>query len=126
MRVVAYAVAGRDGQGSMAIVVADGGRTDDALQMSHGEPHEMLRALIIGLTILHLGPGVAFIAVAFGCDATRPLLGAVCQTSPFATFLGITLAAWAIMVAGTVVVVLLRRSPGYRAADNDVGSPDSG
>ncbi len=85
----------------------------------------MLRALIVGLTILHLGPGLAFIAIAFGCDATQPLLGAVCQTSAFGAFLGITLAAWAIMVAGAIVVVVLRRSPQLRVADDDVGSPDS-
>lgn len=28
----------------------------------------MLRALVYGLAILHLGPGIAFALVAFGCD----------------------------------------------------------
>jgi hypothetical protein len=75
----------------------------------------VLRALIFGLTILHLGPGVAFVALAFGCDAVQPLLGAVCQRSPLSVFLGITVSVWTILGAATVAVATLRRHSEPRA-----------
>ena len=46
----------------------------------------MLRALIYGLAILHLGPGLAFAVLAFGCDPSLPWLGPVCQTDTIRTF----------------------------------------
>jgi threonine/homoserine/homoserine lactone efflux protein len=65
----------------------------------------MLRALIYGLTILHLGPGFAFAVVAFGCDTLDPALGAICQQDTFALFIKLTLAAWTVMIA----VLLLKK-----------------
>lgn len=69
----------------------------------------MLRALLYGLAILHLGPGIAFAVLAFGCDPSRPILGAVCQGSTLAVFLGLTLAFWLLLGAGTAVMLLIRR-----------------
>lgn len=58
----------------------------------------MLRALIYGLTILHLGPGFAFAVVAFGCDSDMSILTQVCQPNTFAAFVKLTLCAWGMMV----------------------------
>jgi hypothetical protein len=69
----------------------------------------MLRALLYGLAILHLGPGLAFAVLAFGCDPSRPILGAVCQGSTLAVFLGLTMVFWLLLGAGTAVMLLLRR-----------------
>lgn len=86
----------------------------------------MLRALIFGLTILHLGPGMAFIALAFGCDTRQSLLGAVCQRSPLSSFLGITVVAWIILGVGTIVVAMLRRRSKPGVAQGDAGGPSTG
>jgi hypothetical protein len=48
----------------------------------------MLRTLLYGLAILHLGPGIAFAVLAFGCDPSQPLLGAICQKDAISAFLG--------------------------------------
>ena len=69
----------------------------------------MLRALLYGLAILHLGPGIAFAVLAFGCDPARPILGVVCQGNTLAVFLGLTLALWLVLGAGTAVVLARRR-----------------
>ena len=39
--------------------------------------------------ILHLGPGIAFAVLAFGCDPSRPVLGLVCQGNALKVFLGL-------------------------------------
>lgn len=67
----------------------------------------MLRGLIYGLAILHLGPGFAFVVVAFGCDTVNPLLGEICQQSSFAVFIKRTLAAWAVMMAGLLLKIFV-------------------
>ncbi len=69
----------------------------------------MLRGLIYGLAILHLGPGFAFAVVAFGCDTVNPLLGEVCQQDIFAVFIKLTLAAWAVMIAGLLLKILVTK-----------------
>ena len=69
----------------------------------------MLRALLYGLAILHLGPGIAFAVLAFGCDPSRPMLGVVCQGNTLAVFLGLTLALWLVLGVGTAVVLAYRR-----------------
>jgi hypothetical protein len=69
----------------------------------------MLRALLYGLAILHLGPGIAFAVLAFGCDPSRPILGLVCQGNALKVFLGLTLVFWLLLGAGTAVMLLLRR-----------------
>lgn len=67
----------------------------------------MLRGLIYGLTILHLGPGFAFAVVAFGCEDAFSLLQAVCQQDAFAAFIKLTLAAWGVMIAALVLKILV-------------------
>jgi hypothetical protein len=77
----------------------------------------MLRALLYGLAILHLGPGIAFAVMAFGCDPSQPVLGVVCRGNTLAVFLSLTLALWLMLGAGTAVAIALRR----RAAKGATG-----
>lgn len=56
----------------------------------------MLRILLYALAILHLGPGLAFAALAFGCG-DPPWLGDLCGPSEIRSFLWLTLALWALM-----------------------------
>lgn len=69
----------------------------------------MLRALIYGLTILHLGPGFAFAVLAFGCDSFNPALGDFCTGNQLKTFAWLTLGAWVILIAGYIVWQALAR-----------------
>ena len=69
----------------------------------------MLRALIYGLAILHLGPGLAFAVLAFGCDPSLPWLGPVCQTDTLRTFGVLTLVFWLMLSAGAVALLALQR-----------------
>ena len=69
----------------------------------------MLRALLYGLAILHLGPGLAFAVLAFGCDPSLPWLGPVCQSDTLRTFLVLTLVFWLMLSAGAVAVLALKR-----------------
>jgi hypothetical protein len=67
----------------------------------------LLRGLIYGLTILHLGPGFAFAVVAFGCEDAFSFLQAVCQQGAFAVFIKLTLAAWGVMISALVLKILV-------------------
>ena len=69
----------------------------------------MLRALIYGLAILHLGPGLAFAVLAFGCDPSLPWLGPVCQTNTLRTFLVLTLVFWLMLTLGAAAQLALKR-----------------
>jgi hypothetical protein len=69
----------------------------------------MLRALLYGLAILHLGPGIAFAVLAFGCDPTQPLLGALCRRDTIGAFIGLTLSFWLLLGAGAVASAAMRR-----------------
>ena len=69
----------------------------------------MLRALIYGLAILHLGPGLAFAVLAFGCDPSLPWLGPVCQKDTLGTLLLLTLVFWLMLSAGAVALLALKR-----------------
>lgn len=69
----------------------------------------MLRALIYGLTILHLGPGFAFSVVAFGCDASFPALQNICQKDAFAAFIQLTLMAWAVLIIGLLLKIYITK-----------------
>ena len=69
----------------------------------------MLRALIYGLAILHLGPGLAFAVLAFGCDSSLPWLGPVCQKDTLGTLLLLTLVFWLMLSAGAVALLALQR-----------------
>lgn len=69
----------------------------------------MLRALIYGLTILHLGPGFAFAVVAFGCDDTFAALQNICQKDAFAAFVQLTLIAWAVLIVGLLLKIYISK-----------------
>lgn len=62
----------------------------------------MLRALITGLAILHLGPGFAFALLAFGCEQPPLLPGDLCTRSSLSAFLLLTLVAWLVLVLGVL------------------------
>lgn len=70
----------------------------------------MLRALITGLAILHLGPGFAFALLAFGCDQPPLLPGGLCTRSSLSSFLMLTLLAWVVLVFGVLAFKWARRS----------------
>jgi hypothetical protein len=69
----------------------------------------VLRALIYGLTILHLGPGFAFSVVAFGCDDTFSALQNICQKDAFAAFIQLTLIAWAVLIVGLLLKIYITK-----------------
>lgn len=69
----------------------------------------MLRGLIYGLSILHLGPGFAFAVVAFGCDGTAPALESICQQHTFAAFIKLTLSAWAVMITALLLKIFMTK-----------------
>lgn len=69
----------------------------------------MLRALIYGLAILHLGPGFAFVVVAFGCDGMNPMFDPICQQDTFAAFIKLTLMAWGIMIVGLLLKIYITK-----------------
>lgn len=69
----------------------------------------MLRALIYGLAILHLGPGFAFVVVAFGCDGMNPMFDLICQQDTFAAFIKLTLMAWGIMIVGLLLKIYITK-----------------
>jgi len=71
----------------------------------------MFRKLLVGLALLHLGPGAAFALLAFGCDGNAPALaGGICGKGVFAAFAGLTLLAWLVMGLGLAAVHLLHRA----------------
>jgi hypothetical protein len=72
----------------------------------------MLRALLYGLAILHLGPGIAFALLAFGCEGANPYLGAICGRNIFSLFALLTAGGWLILSLGLVAMHLLRRARG--------------
>jgi hypothetical protein len=75
----------------------------------------MLRILFHALAVLHLGPGIAFALLAFGCDGADPALGAVCSAmSPMKFFVVVTLVSWVLL--GAVSALFLRRRPAPAAA----------
>lgn len=70
----------------------------------------MLRILFHALAVLHLGPGIAFALLAFGCDDGAPVLGAACSaTSPMRFFILVTLVSWVLL--GIASALYLRRHP---------------
>ena len=70
----------------------------------------MLRILFHALAVLHLGPGIAFALLAFGCDGLDPALGSAWSaTSPMRFFGVVTLVGWGVL--GTISALMLRRRP---------------
>lgn len=77
----------------------------------------MLRILFHALAVLHLGPGIAFALLAFGCDGVEPALGGLCAAaSPMKFFIVVTLVSWVLL--GAVSALILRRGGRSPAADN--------
>jgi len=72
----------------------------------------MLRVLFHALAVLHLGPGIAFALLAFGCEGAEPALGGLCGASPLRFFLVATAAGW--VVLGAASALILRRGGGSR------------
>ena len=70
----------------------------------------MLRALIYAITLLHLGPGVAFALLAFGCDGDPPAIGEVCRNGTFASFAALTAGGWIVMGTGFGAVYLVNKA----------------
>jgi len=70
----------------------------------------MMRSLFYGLTVLHLGPGIAFGLLAFGCERPAPALGAVCSMGALGSFALLTVGSWLILSAGLASVQLVRRA----------------
>ena len=71
---------------------------------------EMLRALVYGLTILHLGPGIAFALLAFGCEEPEPYLRFICGKDALASFAMLSVGAWAVLLVGLAAVSLVQRA----------------
>ncbi|WP_018985434.1 hypothetical protein [Methylophilus methylotrophus] len=69
----------------------------------------MLRGLIYGLSILHIGPGFSFAVVAFGCDGNASSAGleSICQQDTFAAFIKLTLAAWGVMITLLMLKIII-------------------
>jgi hypothetical protein len=57
----------------------------------------MLRILFHALAVLHLGPGIAFGLLAFGCDGVEPALGGLCGGSPMRFSVVATLVGWVVL-----------------------------
>jgi hypothetical protein len=58
----------------------------------------LFRLIVHALAILHLGPGIAFAVLAFGCDGANPLLGhSACEGSNLTLFFTITAAGWVVL-----------------------------
>lgn len=69
----------------------------------------MIRLLIYGLGILHLGPGFAFAMLTLGCEDGMPYSPlSFCTQESFAAFIQLTLAAWAVMVLGLTLIWAMR------------------
>lgn len=73
----------------------------------------MLKILFHGLAILHLGPGIAFALLSFGCESGQAWLGRYCEIDGLRAFAELTLAGWlACLLLWGAGWALLRRRPG--------------
>jgi hypothetical protein len=70
----------------------------------------MLRALVYGLTILHLGPGIAFALLAFGCEEPEPYLRFICAKDALSSFALLTVGAWVVLLFGLAAASLVQRA----------------
>lgn len=68
----------------------------------------MLRALLYGLALLHLGPGLAFALLAFGCEGGSPFLGAICERSVLSSFALLSAGSWLLLILGGAAFQLVR------------------
>jgi hypothetical protein len=65
--------------------------------------------LLTAIAILHLGPGIAFVVVAFGCGTVDPTLGELCTVGDFKLFAGTTLLSWAVLTSAAAAIHVLSR-----------------
>ena len=65
----------------------------------------MLRIAVHALAVLHLGPGIAFALLAFGCDGPESLLGSLCSPSPMRFFVVVTLCSWVVLGAASAALI---------------------
>lgn len=70
----------------------------------------MFRTLLAAITILHLGPGIAFGLLAFGCDGAATALPGLCGRSGLSGFAWMTLGSWLVLGLAHGAVVLVRRA----------------
>ena len=70
----------------------------------------MLRALVYGLTILHLGPGFAFALLAFGCEEPEPYLRFICGKHALSSFALLTVGAWVVLLVGLAAISFVQRA----------------
>ncbi len=70
----------------------------------------MLRALVYALTILHLGPGIAFALLAFGCEEPEPYLRFICAMDALSSFALLTVGAWVILLVGMAAISSVQRA----------------
>ncbi|MCS6810170.1 MAG: hypothetical protein RMK34_05710 [Tepidimonas sp.] len=70
----------------------------------------MLRVLLMGLTLLHLGPGLAFAVLAAGCGPSPWLRAAVCAADPVGGFMRLTVGAWAVLTLAWLAWAAVRRA----------------
>lgn len=78
----------------------------------------MFRALVHGIAILHLGPGLAFAVLAFGCG-DAPRLGRLCGASEIQSFLVLTALCWAMLAVASWVLLRRPRREGDVASGPD-------
>ena len=60
--------------------------------------------LLTAIAIFHLGPGIAFVVVAFGCGTIDPTLGELCTVGDFKLFGGTTLLSWAFLTSSAAAI----------------------
>lgn len=70
----------------------------------------MIRSLLVGIGILHLGPGIAFALLALGCDGDELLIAARCAQGGLTGFAQLTALVWLLLVLGLGMQTLLDRA----------------
>ncbi len=106
------------GEGHLSIVVNRSGECLGDWLGQHVTTSSTVRALLGVLTILHLGPGAAFVLLAVGCETPAPAIGAVCTMGAFASFALLTAGGWVIFGSGFAAmwVVDVARKAGLASA----------
>jgi hypothetical protein len=70
----------------------------------------MFRSLLLAISILHLGPGIAFALMALGCDGESLLLAEHCVRGGVAFFAQLTALVWLLLTLGLATQHLLGRT----------------
>jgi hypothetical protein len=69
----------------------------------------MIRTLLAALAILHLGPGLAFAVLAFGCDGSGGGVPLVCGHNVLLSFVGLTVLGWLLLSVAWVLLQSRRK-----------------